>query len=192
MAGLEGYTGPTSGRITIGGGRGPVVERFTDPPLTAEERKAVEWFTALSPNEQLREVRRLKWNLEEVRRDRDVWRDVSGRQNRENARLEAERDARRPDGYELPRAAVELLSVASEWGWSTARCWTLSEDGLTARLALGIIRGDWRFRLAWIVPVNGNGRGARDRAGLARRPGRNWHDAPALKEVLRLLRADPD
>jgi hypothetical protein len=192
MAGLEGYTGPTSGRITIGGGREPVVERFTDPPLTRDEAKAVAWFTALSPNEQLREVRRLKWNLEQAREGWDAHRDRARRAESLSARLEAERDARRPDGYELPRAAVELLSVASEWGWSTARCWTLSEDGLTARLKLGITRGDWRFRLAWIVPVNGNGRGARDRAGLARRPGRNWHDAPALKEVLRLLRADPD
>lgn len=192
MAGLEGYTGPTSGRITIGGSGETKRERFYDKPLTAEERKAVEWFTALSPHEQLREVRRLKWNLEEVQRDGDVWREVARRQDRENARLEAERDARRPDGYELPRAVAELLAVSAEWGWGTARRWTLGHDGLAARLELGIARGGWQFKLAWTVPVNGNGRGARDRAGLARRPGRDWYDAPSLKEIRRLLMTDPD
>lgn len=192
MAGQEGYTGPTSGRIRIGGGQKPVVERFTDPPLTREESDAVAWFRALSPHEQLREVRRMKWNLDEAVRTRDVWRNVAGRHDQEIARLEAERDARRPDGYELPRAAGELLSLARRQGWGTARRWTLSEDGLAARLEIGISRKGHAFKLGWVVPVDGNGRGSRDRAGLACSPGRDWQDAPSLKKIRLLLMADPD
>lgn len=187
MPGLEGYTGPTSGRITVGGGREPVVERFTDPPLTREEAKAVAWFTALSPNEQLREVRRLKWNLQEAERGQEAGLRRARAAEALSARLEAERNARRPDGYELPRAASELLSCAASHGWKEARQWILSEDGQDARLEILLGRGDWRFRLAWTVPKDQPGRGSVIRRGLVRSPGRDWRDAPPLKEIRRIL-----
>lgn len=192
MAGLEGYTGPTSGRITIGGGREPVVERFTDPPLTREEANAVAWFRALSPNEQLREVRRLKWNLEQARGGWDAHRDRARQAEALSARLEAERDARRPDGYEVPRASGELLSLAVSQGWRTARRWTVDEDGLFARFEIALARGEHRFKLSWSVPRDGNGRGAMIRSGLHRAPGNAWRDAPPLKRVRVILMSDPD
>lgn len=172
--------------------REPVVERFTDPPLNNQERKAVEWFTDLSPNEQLREVRTMKWNLAEMKRQRDAWKAAAESLEAENARLRAGQDARRPDGYELPRAARELLAVAAEWGWGTSRRWILDDDGPAARLEIGIARGDRQFKLTWVVPVDGNGQGVRERAGLARFPGRDWHNAPSLKKIRLLLMADPD
>lgn len=192
MAGPEGYTGPTSGRITVGGDGEVVRERFTDPPLTRDEAEAVAWFTALSPNEQLREVRRMRWNLDEARKDVAVWRGLAGRMDRENGRLTAERDARRPDGYELPRAAAEILSLAVSQGWGTVRRWTVAEDGTYARLDIGITRRGHVFKLAWSVPSGGNGRGSLIRSGLVRKPDRDWHDAPSLKQIRVLLMADPD
>lgn len=191
MGGLEGYTGPTSGRIRIPALNDTegelVVERFYDRPLTREERDAVAWFTALSPHEQLREVRRLKFNLESAQTDRDKWKDVARRADAVNGRLTVERDARRPDGYELPRSAAELLSLAAEKGWKTARGWYLDEDGSHASLGVRIGRDGWEFQLRWGVPRDGNGAGSLVRAGLARRPGRSWYDAPSLKEIKRII-----
>lgn len=71
------YTGPTSGRITIGGDGTVSQERFYDRPLTREEQAAVKWFTDLSPNEQLREVRWLKFNLGAVTEDLDRWKSAA-------------------------------------------------------------------------------------------------------------------
>lgn len=193
MSGLEGYTGPTSGRITLSSdGSEPIIERFTDPPLTREEAAAVAWFTALSPNEQRREVRRLKWNLE----DAQAGREAALRRAREAEalvrRVEAERAALRPDGFELPRAASELLSGAVSRGWSTARAWSLDEDDLGALLTIVLGHGGWTFRLTWRVPIDGDGRGSLVRRGLFRRPGRDWADAPPLKEIRRIVAAEPD
>lgn len=191
MGSLDGYTGPTSGRITIGGGSGPVVERFTDPPLTADEARAVAWFTALSPNEQLREVRRLKWNADERERGRDTWKEAAQRLEAENARLRAERDARRPDGYELPRSAAELLRAAEEAPlWRSARSWTVEEDGQHAMLLVRL-RGPvgWEYtHLRWDVPLDGNGAGRLVSPGLYRHQGKDWSDTPSLKEIRRVMR----
>lgn len=187
MSGPEGYTGPTSGRITVGGDGSVNRERFYDRPLTREEQEAVKWFTDLSPNEQLREVQRMKFNLESIRRDRDTWKAAARQADAENRRLTAERDARRPDGYELPRSASQLLLTAREHGWGTAVGWYPDEDGQHARLAVLIRRGGWAFKLAWAVPRDGNGAGSRNRAGLFSCPGRGWSDAPSFKEITRLL-----
>lgn len=187
MSGVEGYKGPTSGRITVGGDGTVNRERFYDRPLTREEQEAVKWFTDLSPNEQLREVRLLKFSLESARQDRDVWESAARQANAENRRLTAERDARRPDGYELPRSASQLLLTAREHGWRTAVGWYPDEDGQHARLTVLIGRGGWTFKLNWAVPRDGNGAGSRNRAGLFRRPGRDWSDAPSFKEIHQLL-----
>lgn len=188
MAALEGYTGPTSGRITVGGDGPARVERFCDEPLSADETRAVAWFTALSPNEQLREVRRMKWNLAEAERGQEAALRRAREAEAENDRLAARLAARRPDGYELPRAAAELLELAGDHGWKTARAWQLSEDGQTALLGVLIGRSGWIFDLSWSVPVNGNGRGAMVRTGIARRPGTGWRDAPPLRRIKEILR----
>lgn len=181
------YTGPTSGRITVGGDGTVKRERFHDRPLTREEAEAVKWFTDLPPHEQLREVRRLKFNLGAVTEDRDRWRSAAREADTLNGRLTAERDARRPDGYELPRSAAALLVAASEHGWETARGWYPDETGEHARLAVRIGRGGWVFKLNWAVPRDGNGAGSRNRSGLVYRPGRGWQDAPSFTEIHRLL-----
>lgn len=188
MSGLEGYTGPTSGRITLGGGGEVKRERFYDDPLTAEERRAVEWFTALSPHEQLREVRRLKWNLDEARKGREAALDRARAAEAENARLAAERDARRPEGFELPRAAGELLSLAALHGWRTARAWTLKDDGQSAWLAVLLGKEECRVKLTWGVPRDGDGRGALFGRGLLRQASGPWRDAPPLKRIKEIIR----
>lgn len=118
MSGPEGYTGPTSGRITVGGDGSVNRERFYDRPLTREEREAVKWFTDLSPNEQLREVRRLKFDLESARQDRDAWKSAVQRSDAANRRLAAERDARRPgrDWNDAPpfKEIHRLLALPAE------------------------------------------------------------------------------
>lgn len=191
MAGLEGYTGPTSGRIHIGGDGEVTRERFTDPPLTRYELDAVEWFTALSPNEQLREVRRLKWNADEHARLAEAYKRVSQEQRTKIARLTAERDARRPDGYELPRSAAHLLTQAERHGWRTVRGWYPDEDGahaqLKIRLGYAAEDGRWEFQLAWAVPRDGAGAGSRVRSGIYRAPGQDWRDAPSFTRIHHLL-----
>jgi len=115
----SGYTGPTSGGFTIGPEGVTNRKRFYDEPLSRDERDAVAWFTELSPHEQLREVRRLKWNADE-------------------------------------RATVGL-------------------DGI-------------QFQLSWAVPADGRGRGSMVRRGLARYPRRDWHDAPSLIKIKKIIR----
>lgn len=191
MGSLDGYTGPTSGRIRIGGDGAVERETFTDPPLTADEAQAVAWFTALSPNEQLREVRRLKWNADERERGQDAWKRAAQEREAENARLRAERDARRPDGYELPRSAAELLRAAEGAPlWRSVRVWAVDEDGRTATLTVRL-RGPagWVYsHLVWSVPLGGNGAGRLVRPGIYRHQSCDWRDTPSLKEIHRIIR----
>jgi len=197
--GLEGYTGPTSGRITIGGD-GTVTNRetFTDKPLTREEQDAVAWFTALSPNEQLREVRRLKWNMNAARQDRDEWKRIAQRQRGELATLERKLAAYPPEGYTLPATAADLLALAKTAGWTTAVQWTrladLHEDGIEAdgaTVEIGLRHGLWRYRLRWHCDYQGPG-ARMTRGGLAQTPDyRAWHDAPSVKKIRQVIENHP-
>lgn len=197
--GLEGYTGPTSGRITIGGGDNPEIKResFTqksDPLLTRDEAEATAWFRALPPNEQFREVRRLEWNTDEQLKRISELREELARQELEIRRINTEMQSRRPDRFEPPRAAAELLSLAELHGWRSVKGWTpavfTDEDGsfkddpewFRFEIAMTDDQGT-TFKLSWSVPRDGNGRGSMIRSGLARSPGRNWHDAPSLKKI---------
>jgi hypothetical protein len=204
---LEGYTGPTSGRITIGGGDNPEIKResFTqaqDPILTRDERNATEWFRALPPNEQYREVRRMKWNLEEQRREIEALRDTFLRQEKEIRQLRAELATRRPDGFEIPRAANEILTLAKIYGWNTAKAWVpvtftddegdLIKDHTRFRFEIAFAKDGYSFQLSWSVPRDGRGRGSMIRRGLARYPRRDWHDAPSLTKIKKIIRGAED
>lgn len=196
---LEGYTGPTSGRITIGGGDNPEVKResFTqaqDPLLTRDERNATEWFRALPPNEQYREVRRLKWNAEDRLRTIDELREALARQEAEIRRTRIELESRRPDRFEPPRAAAELLTLAGRHGWRAVKAWypatftdengSLKDDPEWFRFEIAMTDDEGTvFKLSWSVPRDGQGRGSMTRSGLARSPRRDWHDAPSLKKI---------
>jgi len=70
---MSAYTGPTSGSVTIRPDGSAERELFYDPTLTREEEWAVAWFTALSPNERLREALRLQ-------KERDDWKNKAIRQ----------------------------------------------------------------------------------------------------------------
>lgn len=197
---LEGYTGPVSGRITIGGGDNPEVTResFTqaqDPILTKDERKATEWFRALPPNEQYREVRRLKWNADERARTIEADTRVINSQREEIMKLERELANRRPDGFEVPLAAGLLLAHAEQHGWRTAKGWYPvtyyddeghpQNDPDAYRLDIQIAGHGWEFKLKWACEPGGTGR--LTRYGLARGPRRAWHDAPSLTKIKRII-----
>lgn len=182
---MDGYTGPTSGRITIGADGDFIKETFSDPPLTRDEQQAVAWFTAMSPNEQLREVRRLKWNSEEYLRGWEAWRAVAKEQETELSVLRRKLASFTPEGYTLPKAAESVIGHATTHGWRTARFWSPLEDGHGYRLKTAVKSGSWGFRLSWICTSAGTG--SLDRSGLARSPGRDWHDAPSLVRIKEII-----
>lgn len=184
--GLDGYDGPTSGRITVGGEGPAVVERFFDPPLTKDELAATADFRALSPNEQIREVRRLRFNLAMATSKVDALRNTVREQDAELMRVRAELATHTPDGYQLPPAAADLLAHATAHGWRTARAWIKSEsEPGTARLEIALARERYGFQLTWHCTQGGGGRMIR--RGLARWPRRDWHDAPSLIKIKKII-----
>lgn len=195
------YTGPTSGRITVGAGGVTRRETFTDPPLTAEETAAVAWFTALSPNEQLREVRRMKWNLDVAQSKATSWERVAGEERQRADRAERELSKYPPDGYAAPAIVTTLLTAAKAAGWQTGHAWSLlterADDGtdaetvIGARLSIAVGHGMWVYRLAWTVDPGGK-RARLSRGGLAKTPERRtWHDAPSVSKIMRVIEDHP-
>jgi hypothetical protein len=191
---LEGYTGPTSGRITVGGGKPSEIKRFYDEPLTRDELAATRDFRALSPHEQIREVRRLKWNAEERARQVQELLDAQARMTRELYQAHRELATRRPDGYEIPRAAADLMAHALEYGWGVAKEWSEGQTDLGSntepwyRLAVEIRDMDGTsFKLTWSVPLHGEGAGRMVRRGLYRRLGSGWQDAPSLTKIKKII-----
>ena len=194
----SGYTGPTSGGFTIGPEGVTNRKRFYDEPLSRDERDAVAWFTELSPHEQLREVRRLKWNADERATVIEENHKIIVRQNAEIVSLGRKLSDRRPDRFEVPRAAGDLLTLATLYGWRTAKAWipvdfTDAEgeriqdpDWFRFEIVLGL--DGIQFQLSWAVPADGRGRGSMVRRGLARYPRRDWHDAPSLIKIKKIIR----
>lgn len=185
---IEGYTGPTSGRITIGAG-GEVKRRqtFTDKPLSVEEQRSTEWFTELSPNEQVREARRLKWNADQREQTIIALKKVMAEQDAEILRLRIALAKHTPEGYKMPPIVTDLLRHARGWGWQAAHAWGEPEQGM-AGLEVRITKGLYEFRIRWTCDHADLGGGARKaRNGLARAPRRDWHDAPSLKKIRQII-----
>lgn len=190
---LEGYTGPTSGRITIGGGKPAKVERFYDKPLTEDERNATSDFRALSPNEQIREVRRLRWNLNEAQNQAKASEQIIREQDAEINRLRAELATHTPHGgYAFPPAARDLIDTAQAHGWKTAHAWTRvgpsQGDDCTeeyARLEVKIGKDKRTYQYTWLCWPNG--RGSLSGTGLAWAPYKGWYHAPSLTAVKALI-----
>ena len=189
----SGYTGPTSGRITVGGGGDNVTtERFYDEPLNAQERAAVEWFTDLSPHAQLRKVREMKWNLDVARKDAETWKEIAQREDRRADALVRELAAYAPDGFTLSVRAVELLDLAKEAGWETVVVWErdMEPGDDSTGVTVAVRHGLTVYRLRWDCTRGGGSR--LTRAGLARTTERReWHDAPSLREITRTIRNNP-
>lgn len=190
------YTGPTSGRITVRPNGEVTRESFTDPPLTAEEGRAVKWFTDLSPNEQLREVRRLKWNLAEAERGRDAMAQGAREAHERIEELERRLAEFTPDGYSVPGSVSVLIQFAEQSGWQTARSWMERPNGFNDYLLTVLVgrsgpTGEpglrWDFKLSWsCTPFSG-----RLVSGICRTPERpRWADAPSLTEVRRTIGAN--
>lgn len=177
-----GYTGPTSGRFTVGPEGVTHQETFTDPPLTADERQATEWFRALSPNEQYREVRRLKWNLDEVTRREAEWRASVKRQDAELRVLRGKVAAMTPDGFDIPKGAADVIYHATAHGWNIGRAWRLVDDG--ARIDIVIRHGLYEFQLSWFCERERGGRMIRR---LMRGPRQPWRDAPPLRRIKEII-----
>lgn len=185
------YKGPTSGRITVTAGG--VVERvsFNDIPLTADETRAVAWFTKLSPIEQLREVRRLKWNLDRATADRDAFERIVREQDAEISKLSGRLARIVPDGYAVPVSAADLLACATAHGWLSDHTWEVhkgSEDGADPGYAVFRImvgNGDRAFKRSWSVDPGGTGRMIG--RGLAREKTGPWRDAPSLRKIREII-----
>jgi len=181
-----GYTGPTSGRMTIGPNGVTHRETFTretDPPLTHDELIATEEFRALGPNAQIREVRVLKWNLAESERREAEWRASVKRQDAELRVLRGKVAAMTPDGFTIPKGAADVIHHAASHGWNIGRAWRTVDDG--ARLDIVVRHGMYEFQLSWFCEREGGGRMVR--RGLARGPRRPWHDAPSLTRIKEII-----
>ncbi len=188
------YKGPTSGRITVGPEGVTNQERFYDKPLTREEQDAAVEFLALSPSEQVREYRRLKWNLDVLRKNEIQSDEIIYRQNRELLELRTKLAAYTPDGYTMPLAAAALLAHAEDHGWRTARAWHVpdpsEDDQVDARLEIGLTNGWKTFRVSWSVDQAGHGRMIR--SGLARELQGSWRDAPSLIKIKNIITESSD
>jgi hypothetical protein len=169
---------------------------FTDPPLTAEEGQAVKWFTDLSPNEQLREVRRLKWNLAEAERGRNRVEQYTREADLRIEKLERRLAEFAPDGYSIPGSANVTIQFAESCGWQTARSWVERPDGFNDYLFTVLIGRSgpteepglrWDYKLSWsCTPDSG-----RLLSGLCRTPEHpQWRDAPSLSEIRRVISAN--
>lgn len=181
---------PTGGRVQIKPDGTSEYVRFYDEPLTKDEQAATQWFHDLSPNEQYREVRRMKWNLEQARSDLEALNQTVREQRAELARVRAQLATHTPHGYVMPKPAADLLELAEANGWKTGRAWKLEDDGLSAALRVGIRRGGTDFELRWVCEPGGRGR--MPRPGLARAPRRGWYDAPSLVKIREIVVSDPE
>lgn len=194
--GLEGYTGPTSGRITVGGNEPSRVERFYDEPLTKEEKEATAEFAELGPIAQLRkvaemetELKRLRWNESVLRKETETFRKHWGDWHREEIRLRAEISRRPPEGYSRPKIVRELMEHAEACGWTARAAWDEPGEYPEVHVQIGLRletpEGLWEVKLTWYCTPGGKGR--RVRSGLIRQPYRGWSDAPSvakLKEII--------
>lgn len=193
MALSKDYDGPTGGKTVIKADGTTEHVTYYDKPLSKDERAAVEWFDVLSPHEQLREVRRLKWNAEERAKVIEQDKEIIARQDREIMTLRAKLAVFTPAGYTMPSPPALLLAHAESHGWRTARAWTIheprsdepSDEPEYAVLKILLSNGDWRFELSWSVDKGGSGRMIR--SGLARRNGRPWFDAPSLIKIQTII-----
>lgn len=181
---------PTGGRVVIGPDGAGEWKHFYDDPLTKEEQAATAWFRDLSPNEQYREVRRLKWNLDVAQTDRDTWKRIAEEQRAELAALQRKLATFTPEGYVVPPAAADLLALAFQHGWKSGRAWTVADDGASARLEIVITNGWYDFQLSWSCDKGGGGRMVR--SGLAREQNRPWTDAPSLKKIREVITRVPE
>lgn len=185
---------PTGGRTVIKADG--TAERITyyDQPLTKEEQAATEWFHILSPHEQYREVRRMKWNLDQAGKDRDSLKETVRKQDEEIMKLRFALAQFTPEGYVFPRIAADLMDHAQAHGWKTAKAWTMAEKRSddeddwepSAQLEIHISHLDgWLFKLSWSCDPGGGGRMIR--SGLARAPRRDWFDAPSIKKIKAII-----
>lgn len=184
------YNGPTSGRIRIGADGEVTSKTYTDPPLTADEARAVADFTELSPNAQLREVRRLKWNLAEAERRAGANLERAERSERQVDELTRKIAEFTPEGLVIPASAATILAVAAENGWSTAKMWVDRRENFGDHLfGIRVGRdGGWSFLVKWSV-APGFGRTV---SGLARTPDRpQVHTAPSLRVIHDTITANP-
>lgn len=190
---MQPYTGPTSGRVTVGADGEVTRESFTDPPLTTEEARAVKWFTDLSPNAQLREVRRLKWNLDESQRNRSREEEYARQADLRIKKLERRLAEFTPNGYSVPGSANAMITFAESCGWQTARSWMERKEGFNDYLFTALIGRTgptnkpelrWDFKLSWSCTPNSG----RLVSGISRTPEHpQWRDAPPLSEIRRVI-----
>jgi hypothetical protein len=109
-----------------------------------------------------------------------------------------------PAGYELPKAATDLLAFAEAHGWMAQAQWTSPEyDGepyVSVQVARRVTeaerdqyRGDrWSYQLTWHSRDCAAGKVRRFGSGTAITPGSpSTHDAPSVKAIRAVIEANP-
>jgi hypothetical protein len=101
-----------------------------------------------------------------------------------------------PDGYDLPKAAADLLACADEHGWLSLTAWGERSNGdplVTIQLLHKAVGGRvWKVdHISWIRSGAGTSM-KRFGTGRIQTPEyRAWHDAPSLKCLCELIAANP-
>jgi hypothetical protein len=96
-----------------------------------------------------------------------------------------------PDGWQLPKAAADLLACAQEHGWRTLTSWG-ERPGGDPMVGIQLAHDGWSFtNLTWVV--SGSGRSmSRLGSGLQKTPAHTgWADAPPLAKIRAVIAANP-
>lgn len=185
-------------RLTPDGKGDYTSERITFPdPLEGaddeERRFFIDRYGPLSMLEMCQRLRVAEWNAEERRQ---------ALKGAEAEIRKLRRDAAPPDrstppaGWELPKAAADLLACAERNGWMSITAWGERPGGdvmVTIQLAHGRRIGEaWRFEhLTWYASGVGTSmhRGGRGLQSTPDAPA--WHDAPSISRICAVIDAHP-
>jgi hypothetical protein len=109
-----------------------------------------------------------------------------------------------PDGYELPKLAVDLMEFAEERGWKARAQWTaLGYDGEPyVTVEVGRMLGEaeaakhrgstFHYQITWHSRDCEPGKVRKFGAGLAKTPDHpQWHDAPSVRKIRETIAANP-
>lgn len=106
------------------------------------------------------------------------------------------RDVKAPDGFDLPKAAVNFINQAAANRWSIGWLWEADMDGhpyLTVHAVDNAGDDDPAEYFKYTWHSKGTGTLRLFGSGIHRRPGKGvWEDAPSLKQAISRMRETED